>query len=169
MYPFFFKIVHYYDVIFSQNCCFVANFVNKTLVGNSTSKSSIALYQSPHRIFFLYSYQYPQSHSKSKVQILYIAWKNYMKARVILPGIHRPARRMPLKSWHLLHPIANSSFIILSFTPFCREQAKRLHCQSFCRAHNICIILCHISMYVCMAICTHKQIILSPIFRGHSI
>ena len=40
MHPFFFKIVHYYVVIFSQNCCFVTNFVDKTIVDDSAMKYS---------------------------------------------------------------------------------------------------------------------------------
>ena len=37
MHPFFFKIVHYYVVIFSQNCCFVDNFVDKTIIFSQNS------------------------------------------------------------------------------------------------------------------------------------
>ena len=113
----------------------------------------VALHCINHHIesFFLYSYQYPQSHSKSKVQILYIAWKNYMKARVILPGIHsscQGACLWSLDTYFILLPIHLLSFYRLP--PFCREQAKRLHCQSFCRAQQY---LYH-SMsykYVCVA------------------
>ena len=55
MNPLFFKIVHYYvdktescrHVIFSPNCCFVANFVDKALVDDSTSDLSSSCHANP--------------------------------------------------------------------------------------------------------------------------
>ena len=37
--------------------------------------------------------------------------RNDINACIVLPGTHRSARRMRLKSWHLLQPIANISFV----------------------------------------------------------
>ena len=72
MYPFFFKIVHYYvrqDRIFVDMSHFLKMAVLSPILSTIrlsaialVKVASIALYQSPHRIFFLYSYQYPQSH-----------------------------------------------------------------------------------------------------------
>ena len=98
------------------------------------------------------------------------ARKNSMNTCIVLPGTHRSARRMRLKSGHQLQPIANLPFVcficqnytsskilssniipcnfiytmlngifklwVILFTSFCREQAKRLHCQFICRAHT---------------------------------
>ena len=43
--------------------------------------------------------------------ILSGAPQNDVNARVVLRGTHHSARRMCLKSWHLLQPIANLSFV----------------------------------------------------------
>ena len=53
MYPFFFKMVHHYfdktescvdmTVVFSQNCCFVANSVDKALVDDSTNAYTLIM------------------------------------------------------------------------------------------------------------------------------
>ena len=39
------------------------------------------------------------------------ARQNDVNAQVVLPGTHRSAMRMRLKSWHLLQPITNLSFV----------------------------------------------------------
>ena len=57
------------------------------------------------------------AYTVADLQWLYIksvgAWKNDVKAHVVLPGTHHSARCMRLNSWHLLQPIANSSFVCL--------------------------------------------------------
>ena len=58
MYPFFFKRVHYYvdkpefcqHVEFSQNCCFVTNFVDKALVSTALNLSGTWLSHGIYRV-----------------------------------------------------------------------------------------------------------------------
>ena len=41
------------------------------------------------------------------------ARQNNVNARIVLPGTHPSARRIHLKSWHLLQPVINLSFVCL--------------------------------------------------------
>ena len=111
----------------------------------------------------------------SHMTFLLGAQQNDVNARIILPGTHCSTRWIRLKSCHLLQSICKLLFICficqnfipskslssniiscnlftmlmgfyLLFTSFCREQAKRSHCQfscstlafmSSCRAHAV--------------------------------
>ena len=82
------------------------------------------------------------------------AWQDRVNACIALPGTHRSAKRMLLKSYVNLsivlfvkishqarfclqiYPAIFKSWV-LSFTSFCRAQVKLLHCQFSCQANML--------------------------------
>ena len=64
----------------------------------------------------------------------------YVNTANVLPGIHSSARCMHLKSWHLLHPIANLSFacsICWNFIPTETLSSNSIFCNFIYNANGI--------------------------------